>query len=169
MDTQVQMNQPPATPSTATRRLPGWLVTGLRCLAVVIALGVLGLFSYVAFKLTLTPIHDNGQAGGNTDPGRSLRFYLDQPAKDALIQLGGNLMLLAPLGILLPVVSTRLRGPVRLFLIGGVVSLMIETTQGLLVQGRAFDVDDVILNAAGVVLAYLLIGRKVSHVARGRG
>ncbi|GAA2588689.1 VanZ family protein [Actinomadura fulvescens] len=163
MDTQVDRQQAPAA-----RRPPGWLVTTLRCLAVLLALGVLALFSYVAFQLTLTPIHDNGQAGGNTDPGRSLRFYLDQPPRDALIQLGGNLMLLAPLGVLLPVVSTRLRGPLRLFVVGGLVSLAIESTQGLLVEGRAFDVDDVILNAAGVVLAYLLAGRKVSHVARGR-
>ncbi|MFI0444234.1 VanZ family protein [Actinomadura sp. 6N118] len=162
-DTQVELHQAPAT-----RGLPRWLVTALRCLAVMAALGVLAAFSYVAFQLTLTPIHDNGQAGGNTDPGRSLRFYLDQPARDALIQLGGNLILLAPLGILLPVVSTRLRGPLRLFVVGGLISLAIETTQGMLVQGRAFDIDDVILNAAGVVLAYLLIGRKVSHVARGR-
>jgi glycopeptide antibiotics resistance protein len=71
--------------------------------------------------------------------------------------------------VLLPVVSTRLRGPLRLALVGALLSLAIETVQGAVVLGRAFDVDDVILNTAGVVLAYLLVGRRVSRLVRGRG
>ncbi|MBG6090901.1 VanZ family protein [Actinomadura viridis] len=136
-------------------------------IAVLIALAALGVFFYYAFRLTLTPVDDNGQAGGNTDPGRSLRFYLDQPLKDAALQVGGNLILLAPLGVLLPVVATRLRGPLRLALVGAMVSLAIEVVQGLVVMGRAFDVDDVILNTLGVVIAYLLAGRRISRRVRG--
>ncbi|WP_235017712.1 VanZ family protein [Thermomonospora echinospora] len=143
-------------------------MTVLRVLGVLVALGALGVFCYYAALLTLSPVQDNGQAGGNLDPGHSLRFYFDRPLWEAAVQLGGNLVLLAPLGVLLPVVSTRLRGPLRLALVGAMASLAIETVQGAVVLGRAFDVDDVILNTAGVVLAYLLIGRKVSHVVRGR-
>jgi glycopeptide antibiotics resistance protein len=138
-------------------------------LGVLAALGALGVFSYYAARLTLSPVHDNGQAGGNIDPGDSLRFYFDRPAGEAAMQLGGNLALLAPLGVLLPVVSTRLRGPLRLALVGAMASLAIEIVQGSVVLGRAFDIDDVILNTVGVVLAYLLVGRKVSHLVRGRG
>ncbi|MBO2455295.1 VanZ family protein [Actinomadura barringtoniae] len=163
MDTQVEMNQP----GTAVG-MPRWFITGLRVLAVLAALAFLAAFSYVAYKITLTPVHDHGQAGGNTDPGKSLRFYLDRPTKETIVQVGGNLMLLAPLGILLPVVSTRLRGPLRLALVSGLISLTIETAQGLSVDGRAFDIDDVILNTAGVVIAYLFVGRKVSRLVRGR-
>ncbi|MDL4774694.1 MULTISPECIES: VanZ family protein [Thermomonosporaceae] len=144
-----------------------WFVIVLRVLAVVAALGALGVFCYCAFRLTLTPVDDNGQAGGNTDPGRSLRFYWGAPLKDALLQLGGNLALLAPLGVLLPVVAVRLRGPLRLVVVGALSSLAIELVQGLFVMGRAFDVDDLILNTAGVLLAYLLIGRRVSRMVRG--
>lgn len=144
-----------------------WYVVALRAAAVAVALGFLGVFFYFAFKLTLTPVRDHGQAGGNTDPGRSLRFYLDRPAKDAALQIGGNLVLLMPLGVLLPVVWTTLRGPVRLALLTGVLSLVIETVQGAFVVGRAFDVDDVILNVAGVVVAYLLLGRRLSRAVRG--
>ena len=147
---------------------PPWYVVALRVFAVLVALAVLGIFFYFAFRLTLTPVHDNGQAGGNTDPGRSLRFYLDEPTPDAVRQLGGNLILLAPLGVLLPVVAVSLRGPVRLALVAALLSLAIEGTQGLLVLGRAFDIDDVILNVTGVVLAYLLLGRRVSLTIRGR-
>jgi glycopeptide antibiotics resistance protein len=143
-------------------------VTPLRVLAIVIALGIGIVFSYWAAMITLTPIEDHGQAVGNTDAGHSLRFYLDQPSiKEAVTQLGGNLMLFAPLGILLPVVFSRLRGPLRLAIVCGLISFMVEVTQGFAVQGRAFDIDDVILNTIGVVLAYLLVGRKLANLIRG--
>ncbi|MGI8332101.1 VanZ family protein [Actinomadura scrupuli] len=153
---------------TKTDRKTSWYFTPLRVAAILIALGALGVFSVWAYRLTLTPVHDHGQAVGNTQPGRTLRFYLDRPSiKEAVQQIGGNLALLAPLGVLLPVVFTRLRGPLRLALVSGVISLTIETLQGNLITGRAFDSDDVILNVVGVVLAYLLIGRKLSRLIRG--
>lgn len=153
-------------PAAPGERVP-WYIVALRVLVVLVALGLLGVFFYFAFRLTLTPVHDNGQAGGNTDPGRSLRFYLDRPTKEAALQIGGNLLLLAPLGVLLPVVWTTLRGPIRLALLTGMLSLAIETVQGFLVMGRAFDVDDVILNVAGVVIAYVFLGRRLSRSLRG--
>ncbi|TDD79943.1 VanZ family protein [Actinomadura darangshiensis] len=153
-------------PAPAGERVP-WYIVVLRAVVVTVALGFLCVFFYFAFRLTLTPVHDNGQAGGNTDPGRSLRFYMDRPTKDALLQIGGNLALLAPLGVLLPLVWTTLRGPIRLALLTGLFSLAIETIQGAFVMGRAFDIDDVILNVAGVLLAYLLLGRRLSRTVRG--
>ncbi|MFS2291454.1 MAG: VanZ family protein [Actinomadura sp.] len=153
-------------PAAPDEKVP-WYIVALRVVVVTIALGALGVFLYFAFKLTLTPVQDRGQAGSNTDPGRSLRFYLDRPTKDALLQLGGNLALLAPLGVLLPIVWTTLRGPIRLALLAGVLSLVIETIQGTLVMGRAFDIDDVILNTTGVVIAYLFLGRRLSRATRG--
>ncbi|WP_233525838.1 VanZ family protein [Actinomadura spongiicola] len=152
-------------PSDETTR---WYVKPLRVAAVTLVIGVLSVFFYYAAKLTLSSVHDQGQAGGNTDPGRSLRFYLDRPAREALIQIGGNVALLMPLGALAPTVFTRLRGPLRITLAGGLVSLTIETMQGLLVTGRAFDIDDVILNTAGVIIAYFLIGRRASRLIRGK-
>jgi hypothetical protein len=147
---------------------PPWYVVALRVLAVVVAVAALGLFSYWAYRVTLTPIHDQGQATGNTRPGRTLRFYLDRPSvKEALVQIGGNLVLLAPLGILLPVILTWLRSAVRITAAAAMISLVIEASQGALIAGRAFDADDVILNTTGVLLAYLLVGRRVAHLARG--
>ncbi|WP_344589404.1 VanZ family protein [Actinomadura vinacea] len=146
---------------------PPWYVLLLRAVALLVALAALAAFFYYAFRLTLSPVEDNGQAGGNTDPGRSLRFYFEQPVRDALPQVGGNLILLAPLGVLLPMLSARLRGPVRLALVAALLSLAIETAQGLLVIGRAFDIDDVILNVLGVVLAYALVGRLLSRKIMG--
>lgn len=158
----VEMWQPAAPGEKAPR-----YVVALRVVVVAIALGALGVFFYFAFKLTLTPVQDNGQAGGNADPGRSLRFYLGRPTKEAFLQIGGNLALLAPLGVLIPVIWTTLRGPIRLALLTGVLSFVIEVVQGVLVVGRAFDIDDVILNVTGVVIAYLLLGRRLSKTVRG--
>lgn len=145
-----------------------WFVTPLRLLAVVVALGALGVFSYLAARLTLSPVNDHGQAVGNTHAGRTLRFYLDRPSlTEAAKEIGGNVALLAPLGVLLPIVVSRLRGPIRIALVGGFLSLAIETVQGMFVVGRAFDVDDVILNTAGVLLAYVFIGRPLANLIRG--
>ncbi|MFB4295881.1 VanZ family protein [Actinomadura sp. NTSP31] len=153
-------------PAERGERVP-WYVVALRAIVVMIALTILGVFFYFAFRLTLTPVHDRGQAGGNLHPGRSLRFYLDRPTKEAFLQIGGNVALLAPLGVLLPIVWKSLRGPLRLALLTGAFSLAIETVQGAVVIGRAFDVDDVILNVAGVLIAYFLIGRRLSKKVRG--
>lgn len=43
------------------------------------------------------------------------------------------------------------------------VMVVIELVQGALVPGRAFDIDDAILNTSGALLGYLLVGRRISH------
>lgn len=43
------------------------------------------------------------------------------------------------------------------------VMVVIELVQGALVTGRAFDIDDAILNTSGALLGYLLVGRRISH------
>jgi hypothetical protein len=134
-----------------------------------IAAVCLGGFCYWAARVTFTPVHDHGQAVGNTKVGHSLRFYLDRPSvEEAVRQVGGNLVLLAPLGILLPIVFLRLRSLPRIVIAGVLISAAVETVQGSFVSGRAFDIDDVLLNALGVVAAYLLAGRKIATVVRGR-
>ncbi|GGV08349.1 hypothetical protein GCM10010182_29600 [Actinomadura cremea] len=153
-------------PAPSGERAP-WYLLALRAAVVVAALGLLGAFLYVAFQFTLTPVRDHGQAGANFRPGDSLRFYLDRPTEEALLQIGGNLALLAPMGVLLPLIAKRLRGPLRLAVLTALFSLAIELVQGAFVVGRAFDIDDLILNVAGVVLAYLLLGRRLSRSLRG--
>ncbi|RJL36187.1 VanZ family protein [Bailinhaonella thermotolerans] len=142
-------------------------------LGLVVALAALAVFLWVLARVLLTPVPGaEGEAAGNLEPGASLRFYLDRPGvRAALLQVGGNLVLMAPLGVILPLVAERLRGPLRVGLVAGLLSLAAEVAQGVLVLGRAFDADDVILNTAGAVLAYFLIGRRLSrwfHARRRR-
>jgi hypothetical protein len=147
---------------------PKWHVPVLRILAIAAAALCLGVFCYWAAAVTFTPINDGGQAVGNTDVGHSLRFYLDRPSiKEAARQIGGNLVLLAPLGILLPLVFAGLHTVPRVTLVAVFGSTAVETIQGVFVPGRAFDIDDILLNVVGVIAAYLLIGRRVTTAVRG--
>lgn len=136
----------------------------LRGVAIGVGVLALVLFAIVLARVTFTPQPASEDlVTGNTDPGSSIRSYLDRPEiRDAVRQVGGNLVLCAPLGVLLPVVSARLRGPVRILLTVGVVMLAVEFVQGWFILGRAFDIDDVILNATGALLAYVFVGRHVA-------
>ncbi|MYW00944.1 VanZ family protein [Streptomyces sp. SID3343] len=133
----------------------------LRNVAIGLGVVALVLFALVLARVTFTPQPESEQlVTGNTDPGSSIRSYLDRPEiRDAVKQVGGNLVLCMPLGILLPVVSGRLRGPIRILVTVGIVMLLVEAVQGWFIVGRAFDIDDVILNAFGAFLAYIFVGR----------
>ncbi|KAB1139534.1 VanZ family protein [Streptomyces luteolifulvus] len=105
----------------------------------------------------------------NMRPGRSLRAYLDQPAlRDAVRQIGGNLLMGVPFGILVPVLAPRTRGLMRVLLLTAVVMLLVEFAQGALVTGRAFDIDDVLLNTTGALIGFLLLGRRLSRAVHAR-
>lgn len=68
------------------------------------------------------------------------------------INLGGNIALLVPLGLLLPFVYPNITWKKNLVL-AVAAGLAIETMQTVLRVG-IFDIDDVILNALGVMLGY---------------
>lgn len=72
--------------------------------------------------------------------------------------IGGNLVLLLPMGIFLPVFKERFRSVKVLAITGFLISLAIEILQLLSViignMGRAFDVDDIILNTISAVIGY---------------
>ncbi|MFF1263841.1 MULTISPECIES: VanZ family protein [unclassified Streptomyces] len=78
----------------------------------------------------------------NLHPGSSIRLYFNQPDwRDTIKQVGGNVVLGMPFGFLLPVIFPRTRGLVRVVLMTAFVMLTVEIAQGLLVAGRAFDID----------------------------
>jgi VanZ family protein len=139
----------------------------LRGMWILLGLAGVAAFALVITRLTLKPDPGAGKyVHDNTHPGQTLRLYLDQPSvRAAVLEIGGNIVLLMPLGVLLPVISERFRGPLRILVAVGLVSLCIETVQGTMIAGRAFDADDIILNTIGAVLAYVLIGRRVARWA----
>lgn len=102
----------------------------------------------------------------------SLLFQGSQSAR----QLGGNLLLLAPMGALVPIAWRAARPFWRTIAWGVLLSMAIEVLQFLfgVVAGefyRVVDVDDVLLNTVGVAAGRVVFG--IAHamwrlVSRGR-
>ncbi|HEX5566146.1 MAG TPA: VanZ family protein [Streptomyces sp.] len=137
----------------------------VRALAMLVALAGTVLFAVVLARLTLSPSYASEPlTHSNLRPGDSIRDYLTQPAfRDTLKQLGGNILMGVPFGLLLPVAWPRARGLLRVCALTMVVMAMVELVQGAVVPGRAFDIDDVILNTTGALLGYLLLGRRLGR------
>ncbi|GAA1570194.1 VanZ family protein [Streptomyces sp. CS62] len=142
----------------------------VRALAVLAAFAGTVLFSLALARVTLEPSAASaGLVHSNVHPGASIRQYLEQAsAADAVRQLGGNLLLGVPFGLLLPVMLPQTRGLLRVAAVTAVVMTLVELVQGALVTGRAFDVDDVLLNTAGALLGFLLAGRRMSRAVHPR-
>jgi len=142
----------------------------LRLPAMLCAFAFMVGFAVVLARLTLEPSPASAAlVHSNLRPGDSLRAYLDQPAlRDAVKQIGGNILLGVPFGVLVPVVAPQARGLVRVLLLTASVMLLVEFAQGALVTGRAFDIDDVILNTTGALIGWLLLGRRVSRAVHAR-
>ncbi|NEB02655.1 VanZ family protein [Streptomyces sp. SID13726] len=153
------------TPKAAARPRRNPLSLVVRFVAMVFAFAFMVAFAVVLARLTLEPSPASVDlTHTNLHPGASLKAYLDQPEmRDAVKQIGGNIVLGVPFGILVPIVAPKTRGPLRILLLTAVVMLLVEFAQGALVEGRAFDIDDVILNTSGALIGYLLLGRRLSR------
>ncbi|MEW2283954.1 VanZ family protein [Streptomyces sp. NPDC047841] len=136
-----------------------------RLLAILIAFACMVAFAVALARITLQPSPASVPlTHSNLHPGRSLRAYLeDASMRDALRQLGGNVLLGVPFGVLVPVLAPRARGVLQVLGLTALVMLMVELVQGALVTGRAFDIDDVILNTTGALLGWLLLGRRLGR------
>lgn len=114
--------------------------------------------------LTLRPLDVPWAAAANLTPLEGIRADLAYGPLEAARRIGEGLALLAPLGVLLPLVSGRL-APSRLSAwsslartaaAGALVSVCIEMLQTA-VPGRVVDVDSVLLNTVGVLLAHAAV------------
>ena len=71
------------------------------------------------------------------------------------VNLLGNVLVLVPFGVLLPLAFPKTDKWYRVFLWGSALIVLIEATQFFV--GRAADIDDYILNILGVMLGYALL------------
>jgi glycopeptide antibiotics resistance protein len=90
-------------------------------------------------------------------------LVLHATAETALKNIGGNIVMFVPLGLLLPMLFRRLRSLGSLVWRVALISAAIEALQ-LPTRVRATDVDDIILNVVGAVIGYGLF-RVVGLVA----
>ncbi|MFD7323832.1 VanZ family protein [Streptomyces sp. NPDC059875] len=139
--------------------------------------------------VTLRPRDVAWVTAPNLTPLAGIKADLVLGPAEALRRIGEGLLLLAPLGVLLPMADGRLHvspwaSLARTVAAGALVSLAVELLQTA-VPGQVVDVDSLLLNTAGVALAHLLVvpagrarlrrrrdaraGRSSSGTRRGRG
>ncbi len=124
--------------------------------------------------LTLRPLDVPWVHAANLTPFAGIKADLALGAVAGTRRIAEGLLLLAPLGVLLPVAGGRIAvsgwaSMARTVTAGALISLGIELLQTG-VPGRVVDVDSLLLNTAGVALAHLLLvpaGR--ARLRRGRG
>ena len=87
-------------------------------------------------------------------------FSLNFKVRILVKNFAGNLLLLLPMGVLLPLLWAKFRSLKKLVMIGVTVSLAIELTQLIFAYFglgiRTPDIDDVILNTIGAMIGYSL-------------
>ncbi|MFF2188651.1 VanZ family protein [Streptomyces sp. NPDC058155] len=126
--------------------------------------------------LTLRPLDVVWVTAANFEPLAGIRADLALGPLQAVRRIGEGLLLLAPLGVLLPMAGGRLTvSPLasltRTMAAGAFISLGIELLQTG-VPGQVVDVDSLLLNTVGVGIAHLLFvpaGRARLRRRRGRG
>lgn len=109
--------------------------------------------------LTLRPLDVPWVSAANLRPFASIRADLALGPEAAARNIGQGLLLLAPLGVLLPMAGGRLTASPLLSLLrtvaaGALLSLGIELLQTG-VSGQVVDVDSLLLNTVGVALAHM--------------
>ncbi|HEV7974735.1 VanZ family protein [Amycolatopsis sp.] len=108
------------------------------------------LIAGLALCLVLMPV-----AGARTSmlhlvPGTDIRTALGDDG--SFWQVGGNLLMLSPLGALLPMRTPFLRSLIRITLAALIVSMLVEGVQYLIHAGRVTATDDVLLNTLGATV-----------------
>jgi VanZ like protein len=108
------------------------------------------LIAGLALCLVLMPV-----AGARTSvlhlvPGTDIRTALGDDG--SFWQVGGNLLMLSPLGALLPMRTPSLRSLLRITVAALIVSMLVEAVQYLIHAGRVTATDDVLLNTLGATV-----------------
>ncbi|MGN9814242.1 VanZ family protein [Streptomyces sp. SD11] len=127
------------------------------------ATGGLLLVAHLALVawVTLRPLDVPWVSAANLRPFASIRADLEMGPGAAARAIGKGLLLLAPLGVLLPLAGGRLAVSPLLSLMrtvaaGALLSMGIELLQTG-VPGQVVDVDSLLLNTVGVALAHLAV------------
>ncbi|MGW3568521.1 VanZ family protein [Streptomyces sp. NPDC000941] len=138
------------------------------------AAGFVLLAAHLAYVcwLTLRPLSAPWVTAVTLEPLATIRADLALGPWEATRSIGGGLLLLAPLGVLLPLAGGRvtvypLASFVRTVFTGAMISLTMALVHSEL-TGQIMNVDTVLLNTAGVALAHLAVVPAVRSWLRRR-
>lgn len=95
----------------------------------------------------------------NLKPFAEIQRYLNNIPRigyfNVILNLAGNVICFVPLGFVLPIITNRNWGVIRVTMMSFLASLFVEVLQ-LISKLGSCDVDDMILNTLGGILGYLL-------------
>ena len=141
-------------------RLKGW--GKLLC-------GIAGIFYFsLLYKLLLTPaaVAFNHVRPFNLIPFKTIAENLtdtNTPLQHRMYELFGNLAVLAPIGIYLAFARHQFR-ILPVLAIGIGLSTSVEITQYLAWTRRVADIDDVICNTSGTLIAYVIVAYALHRI-----
>jgi D-alanyl-D-alanine carboxypeptidase/glycopeptide antibiotics resistance protein len=120
-----------------------------------------GLYLTMIFAVTVSPVYgfSVSRIGGNIN---LVPFEVWGSRNGHGMNFWGNILFFIPVGTLLVFLSYSCRKLYRSLLAGASISFLIEVLQ--LFSNRSTDIDDIILNTAGVLCGYLL-GRTILMIA----
>ncbi|MDP2183416.1 MAG: VanZ family protein [Actinomycetota bacterium] len=149
------------------------------------ALYVLGLLGVTLFPILLGTPPEDVLGGGIADsvnlvPLRSLAGIIGVGHRQVLRQIGGNIVLFVPLGVMGPLLWPRMRSIGGLLVVGVVASVTVELLQlaqlgAHVAFARSVDIDDVLLNTCGALVGWglwrvarALTNKGIERTASGR-
>ncbi|RUL87274.1 VanZ family protein [Tautonia sociabilis] len=119
----------------------------------IIGLGAAYLVTLVDLTLVIFP---QPEPAPNLVPMRTISACWEAGGWSGVMNLGGNLALLAPMGMIVGLIRPGRGGPAMALVAGAVMSLAIELAQ-FAGGHRTADVDDVLLNTIGAILGALAV------------
>ena len=114
----------------------------------------LGVLFYAFFKYPFISSPGPIFISGNLIPFKGIYEIIVYNPNYFLFNVGGNLIMLYPLGIFIPLLYNNKNNLKDIFKLSLLSTLSIEIIQ-LLFNVGSFDIDDIILNTLGAVLGYL--------------
>jgi glycopeptide antibiotics resistance protein len=118
---------------------------------------LIGILIFICYLFLLLHVTGAGTVYDFFRYGITLKHINLVPFSDTDIDVIGyllNVVLFLPLGIILPFLWAEFRNYMSVMLVGAALSLGIELSQ--LVNNRATDIDDLILNTFGAILGFLI-------------
>jgi len=116
------------------------------------------LYLLVLFDLTLFAFPNASRDPNellNLVPLKTVALYLHKGGWEMVVNILGNLAAFMPMGFLLPLLRSKRTSTGSIILTSAAVSILIEALQ-YASHRRVADIDDILLNAVGGVLGYLV-------------